>query len=173
MDEPTQNMFDPSNDQTQYLPVGPPPQPLPLWRRRGPVILAGVGVLAVAGLVVGIVLASPSGPPVPANAAAVAPASTTTTPAAGRRAAGHPKLGPGESLVVGTISSVSTSQLVVTPGKGGNPVTVAVDGTTKVAGGASAIPDLHAGERVQVIVRAGTAVTIRARQTAASATPTS
>jgi hypothetical protein len=170
----TQNLFhpgDPGDDQTRL--IGPPPQwPAlpPVRRRRGPLIIAGVVVLAAAGLVVGIVLAVPSSPPTPSNAAVAAPASTA--PSLGRRVAGHPKLGPGESMVVGTISSVTGGQLVIAPTKGGNPVTVTTNDTTKVAGGATSLTDLRPGEHVQVIVRAGTAVTIRARQAAASATPT-
>lgn len=100
----------------------------------------------------------------------VAPASTA--PSLGRPVGRRPKLGPGESMVTGTISSVANGQLVIAPGKGGNPVTVTMDDKTKVAGGATSLTDLHQGEHVQVIVRAGTAVTIRARRTPTSATPT-
>lgn len=185
MDEPqpTQNLFQPDADQTQLIgqsgpliePAGipyaaPPEWPAPPWRRRGPLIAAGVLVLAVAGLVVGIVLAVPSSPPQPSNAAVVAPASTA--PSLGRPVGRRPKLGHGESLVNGTVSSVAGGQLVISSVKGGNPVTVTTNDTTKFGGGATSLADLHPGEHVQVIVRAGTAVTIRARQTPASATPT-
>ena len=177
MDEPqpTQNLFHtvPPDEATRLIgPAGalPPPewpaQPwrVPVWRRRGPLIGAGLLVLVVAGLVVGIVLAAPGSPPTPTNTAAAAPA-TSTAPAAGKAGKRGPKLGPGESLVLGTVASVTDGQLVVTPNKGGNPVTVTTNDTTKFVGGATSITELKPGQRVQVIVKNGVAVAIRARRT--------
>src|SRR5882757_9150978 len=81
--------------------VGPPPQ-APMWRRRGPLALAGVLVLSIVGLVVGIVLSVPS--PTPANTAVVVPATATTQPAAGhRKAARHKRRSPAT-----TVPSVTT-----------------------------------------------------------------
>jgi len=146
------------------IPSGPPPEwPQPIWRRRGALIGAGLLVLVIAGLVVGIMLAAPGSPPTPANAAATLPAASTAPVAGKGTGRKGPKLAPGERLVAGTISTVANDQVTVTPAKGGNPVTVTTDGTTKFAGGATSVTDLHPGERVQMIVRNGTAVTIRAR----------
>lgn len=141
-----------------------PEWPRPIWRRRGALVGAGLLVLVVAGLVVGIVLAAPSSPPTPANAAATLPAASTA-PAAGKGRKG-PKLAPGEKIVAGTVSSVTNNQITVTLAKGGNPVTVTTDDTTKFVGSATSVTDLRAGQRVQMIVRNGTAVTIRAREPA-------
>lgn len=190
MDEPTRSFFRPHEDQTHLmgqggplpppdqdtyafaeqrpLPSGPPPgwPRQPVWRRRGALIGAGLLVLVIAGLVAGIVLAAPNSPPTPTNAAATLPA-TSTAPAAGKGTGRKgPKLGPGERLVAGTISTIANDQVTVTPAKGGNPVTVTTDGTTKFAGGATSVTDLRPGQRVQMIVRNGTAVTIRARSQA-------
>jgi hypothetical protein len=185
MDEPqpTQNLFQAHEDQTQllghagplpdygvpptreYYAGAPAPQwPVPLWRRRGALIGAGLLVLVVAGLVVGIVIAVPSSPSSVANAAAAASATSAAPTAAKGRTKGAARLPAGESLVLGTVSSVGNGQLVVAPNKGGNPVTVTTDGTTRFAGGATSVTDLRPGERVQLIVRNGAAVTIRARE---------
>jgi hypothetical protein len=73
-----------------------------MWRRRGPLALAGVLVLSIVGLVVGIVLSVPS--PTPANTAVVVPATATTQPAAGhRKAARHKRRHPAT-----TVPSVTT-----------------------------------------------------------------
>jgi hypothetical protein len=184
MDEPqpTQNFFRPHEgqyegqyegqhqDQTAqqlaapYMP--PPGWPVPVWRRRGALIGAAVVVLAIAGLVVGIVIAAPSSPPALSNTAAVAPATSTSAAAKGKGKGdrGRVKLQPGERLVLGTVSSVTGGQLVVTPTKSGSPVTVTTNSTTRFAGGATSVTDLKQGERVQLIVKDGTAVAVRARQ---------
>lgn len=154
--------------QAAYPP--PPGWPVPFWRRRGALIGAGVLVLVVVGLVVGIVLAIPGTPPTPTNTAAVSPSASSTAHAPGGKVGKHaarPHLAPGESLVTGSVSSVTGGQLTVTPANGGQPVTVTTDGTTRFAGGVTSITDLQQGQRVQMIVRNGTAVAIRARKTTA------
>jgi hypothetical protein len=87
---------------------GPPEQPpathAPMWRRRGPLAAAGVLVLSIVGLVIGIVLSAPA--PIPANTAVVAPATATAQPAAGhRKAARHRRRQP--TTPVPTVTSVS------------------------------------------------------------------
>jgi hypothetical protein len=183
MDEP----FDPFDPQaTQQLPPQPPQPTMhlgqagpaaaqvwhqPLWRRRGPLIGAGILVLAIAGLVAGIVLAMPS-TPAPTNTAAAAPATTAPSAAghgrkgakAGKaKGAGQAKLAPGESVLLGTVGSVSGTQLIVTPDSGAQ-VTLMTTASTKVAGGTKALTDLKPGERVEVVVKDSTAVAVRIPQ---------
>ena len=194
--QPTQNFFSPHDDQTALLghagPLpeaeppsdhgeyygsvpqptavhyAPPPEwPVPVWRRRGALIGAAAVVLAIAGVVAGIVIAAPSSTPTASNTAAVAPATSAQAASTGKgKGAGRVKLQPGESLLLGTVSSVTNGQLVVTPAKGGDPVTVTTNGTTRFAGGATSVTDLRQGERVQLIVKDGAAVAIRARKAA-------
>ncbi|HEY7812862.1 MAG TPA: hypothetical protein VIC62_06460 [Nakamurella sp.] len=177
MDEP----FDPFDPQaTQQLPpqpaqptmhlghAGPLPTAPPVWRRRGPLFGAGVLILAIAGLVVGIVLDMPAPAPVPTNTAAAAPA--TGTPAAGHghkrakagKGAGQTKLAPGESVLLGTVGSVSGTQLTINPDSG-SQVTLTTT-NTKIAGGTKAITDLKPGERVEVVVKDNAAVAVRIPQ---------
>ncbi|HEX4722928.1 MAG TPA: hypothetical protein VH333_10470 [Pseudonocardiaceae bacterium] len=166
MDEPrpTQNFFSPHGERTATRYVPPSEWPVPVWRRRGALIGAVAVVLAIAGIVVGIVIAAPSSPPATANTAAVAPATTARAAADGKGKGNRVQLQPGESLVLGTVSSVADGQLVVTPTKGGDPVTVTTSATTRFAGDATSVTDLRQGERVQLIVKAGAAVAIRARE---------
>jgi hypothetical protein len=97
-------------DATQLLPMDPIGRPMePIWRRRGWVVSAAIGALAVGGLVVGILVAanSGSGSPSPAPAAAAGPPPSLVEPSglpqtpsghrAGRHAAGAGTLGAGRS----------------------------------------------------------------------------
>jgi hypothetical protein len=73
-----------------------------MWRRRGPLAIAGVLVLSTVGLIVGIVLSAPSA--TPTDTAVVVPATATTQPAAGhRKAARHKRRHPAT-----TVPSVTT-----------------------------------------------------------------
>ncbi|HEX4703461.1 MAG TPA: hypothetical protein VH352_15140 [Pseudonocardiaceae bacterium] len=179
MDEPF-DPFDPNA--TQQLPheppqptmhigqAGPLPPPqvwhTPVWRRRGPLIGAGVLILAIVGLVVGIVVAMPASTPTPTNTAASAPATGTPKAGHGHKAKakgnGQAKLAPGESVLLGTVGSVSGTQLTVTPDSG--PQVTLTTASTKIAGGAKAVTDLKPGERVEVVVKNGAAVTVRVPQ---------
>jgi len=115
MDEPTRHIgqsgpLDDPSPTRSYGPTewfGPPEQPplthVPMWR-RGPLAAAGVLVLSIVGLVIGIVLSAPA--PIPANTAVVAPATATAQPAAGhRKAARHRRRQP--ATPVPTVTSVS------------------------------------------------------------------
>jgi len=116
MDEPTRHIgqsgpLDDPSPTRSYGPTewfGPPEQPpltrAPMWRRRGPLAAAGVLVLSIVGLVIGIVLSAPA--PIPANTAVVAPATATAQPAAGhRKAARHRRRQP--TTPVPTVTSVT------------------------------------------------------------------
>jgi TusA-related sulfurtransferase len=109
--------------------------------------------------------------PVPTNTAATAPATAAPnavghgrkgTKAGKAKGAGQAKLAPGESVLLGTVGSVSGTQLTITPDSGSQVTFTTTN--TKIAGGTKAITDLKPGERIEVVVKDGAAVAVRIPQ---------
>jgi hypothetical protein len=131
----------------------------------------GIGVLVVVGLIVGIALSGgSSSPPAAGPAPIVAPSSSTggapaTTGKNGKAAkgAGGVRVGAGISALQGPVTSVGDGKLTITP-EGLPAVSVTTTDSTKVSGGgASSLSDLKPGQPVIVLVKDGTAVTVRVR----------
>ena len=124
----------------------------PLKRMIGALVLVGVAGLALAGC------SSASGTP------SSSPAPSTSAPAKPSRKA----LPAGESRVAGTVSTVSSTQLVLTK-KDGSSDTLTTDATTKIVGG-----PLAQGQRVTAVVKGQQAISVHVAKpkTSTSATPT-
>lgn len=145
---------------TRRLPVGAPP----VWRRRSWQLGVGIGALAAVGLVAGIALASPdpSTPAAAPQAGVSAPSAPPTAPpsaGAGHRG-GRFAVGPGESLLRGTVGSVAGDRVTVAAA-GGGQTSVLTDAATTFVGNARSAADLTPGERITVLVKDGTAVAVR------------
>jgi hypothetical protein len=149
---------------TQQIPI---PVAVQNARRKKTLWLVGaiVAVLLVGGVVTTIVLTS--GPS--SATASPAPASSTPTPGKHGKAAKGTKhkhaaggaLAAGDSELQGSLTSVDSGKVTITP-DGLSPITVNTSDTTKVSGtNASSLSDLKSGQQVTVVIKSGTAVTIR------------
>ena len=177
------------DDRTQQMP--PPAQPEPPRRAsRAWVLPAVLGGLLLAGvLTAAAVIAGPGTAPRNADSLAVSEVSNLDTlldPAAsadnqkakdrpfrhGRGGKGGWRLGEGEKVVAGSVSSVADGKLVVRKDNGAE-VTVPTNGDTRVGGAQNkALTDLQAGERVVVVGSDGVADGVLAVKAHAAGTVT-